>query len=100
MEKSAESPAGAETNVISDELLYLYDMQLRSIAGHFPLWEDGGRAQSAKALTEFFFGLTKMLSPRLFVEISPKATNTSLHIRERSPGTRVVAFEQKPSDYK
>lgn len=62
----------------------------------YDLWSEGGRQASADVLADLFFGLTRIMKPKLFIEAGAKAATTSLKVRELVPKARIVAFEANP----
>lgn len=83
-----------------EELVRLYELQLRSSAANFALWNGDGRQRSANALAELFFGLVRTLQPELCVEAGAKTGEVSLRMKQLSPNSRVVAFEANPYNFK
>ena len=93
--ETTPSQAGRRT----EEILLLYELQLKSIAANFNLYEEGGREKSAKALRELFFGLTRTLSPDLFIEAGAMKAESSLRVKKLCPDARIMAFEANPYNF-
>jgi len=83
-----------------EEIIRLYELQLLSTASNFSIWESGGRAKTAKALAELFFGLTRSIKPHTFIEAGAKTADTSLRVRSLSSDTDIYAFEANPYNHK
>jgi len=80
-------------------LAILYDQQLRHLAAHYSNMDDG-RARSAGYVSEWFFELTDLLAPQLFVEAGAYRADASRRIRQRHDDCRIVAFEANPYNYR
>lgn len=82
-----------------EEMLELHQLQMLSTASLYQLWGGKGRAASAKALVDFFFGVVRISAPDLFLECGAKKAEASLRAREILPNSRIVAFEASPENY-
>lgn len=82
------------------DLIALHELQMLAPSHFYSLWEDKThRKASNKALVELFFGMVRIIQPKLFIEAGAKMADTSIRARGFLPNARIVAFEASPINY-
>lgn len=78
------------------QILRLFDLQLKQLAVHYDLWNGNGRKRSAEALRTLYCSFVKNVQPKLAIEAGANDASLSLRLRKIVPEARIVAFEANP----
>jgi FkbM family methyltransferase len=77
----------------------LLDLLLMSMAQHYDLLTDAGRAESNKDIVNSFIALNGRINPEVTYEIGAFDARYSVEIRKRLPHVHAIAFEANPYNY-